>query len=331
MWKRILTGLKPTSAQLHLGNYFGAVKPLFELAKAHPDAEVFFMIVSMHAFTTLHDAEAIRTNTWELSKLYLAMMRNYGLSDDALMVYNQADVMWLTDLTWVFSCLTHMGFMERMHAYKDAVAKKTSSEVSVWTFVYPILMAMDVIAYDINYVPVGKDQKQHIEYARDIAQKFNSKYGETFVLPEPMISENVATVPWIDGRKMSKSYNNFIGLLDDKETVIKKIKRIPTNAIWIEEPKNPDEDNIYNIARLFLNEEEDKKLRARYEDGGLSYKVAKEELVEIVRGFIEPIQTEYNAIDEDYLKAMLDKNGQYAKSIVQAKVADVYKKVGFTL
>ncbi len=331
MKKRILTWLKPTSDQLHLGNYFGAVKPLFDLVKENPDAEVFFMLATMHSFTTLQDWKVLHDNTLSVSRLYLAMMRVEGFNDDDLFIYNPPSIPWHAQLTWVFQCLTHMWFMERMHAYKDAVAKGKTSEVWVWTFCYPILQAIDVILYDAHYVPVGKDQKQHIEYARDIAQKFNHLYWDTFVVPQPMVREDVATVPWTDWRKMSKSYNNFIGILDDEKTIRKKIARIPTAAIWIEEPKNPDEDNVYAIHKLFLNEDQDAKLRERYLQWWLSYKDAKQELADRVRDFVQPIQAEFAKITNEEIIAMLDKNAAYCNEITQPKVADVYEKIGFTL
>lgn len=162
-----------------------------------------------------------------------------------------------------------MGTMERMHAYKDAVAKGKANEISVGVFTYPILMAADILLYDTNEVPVGKDQKQHVEYARDIAEKFNRQFGETFTLPEPIIDTAVATVPGIDGRKMSKSYNNYIGMLDDEATLMKKIKLIPTDTKGIDESKDPDTCNVYNMIKLFLTEEEDVVLRARYINGPL--------------------------------------------------------------
>lgn len=331
MKKRILTWIKPTSNQLHLGNYFGAVKPLFDLVRENPDAEVFFMLASMHALTKVHDWQEMHDNSLAVVRLYLAMMRAEWFKDDDLLIFNPPVISGHAELTWVFQCLTHMWFMERMHAYKDAASKGKWSEVSVWLFCYPILMAIDIIIYDTDYVPVGKDQKQHVEYARDIAQKFNHHYGETFKLPQPMIRPDVATIPWTDWRKMSKSYNNFIWLLDDEATIRKKIARIPTAAIGIEDPKNPDEDNVYNIHKLFLNEEENEALRQRYLQWWLSYKDAKQWLADTVRAFVQPIQAEYAKTTNEEVIALLDKNAKVCNEIGKAKVADVYKKVGFTL
>jgi len=325
--KRILTGLKPTSNQLHLGNYFGAIKPMIELSKEKVDSEIFLFLANLHSFTYVHDGDKLRQNTINVMKLYLAC----GINSEQFMIFNQASVPWHVQLWRVLTCLTHMWHMERMHAYKDAVQKGTANETSVGTFCYPILMAADILLYDIDFVPVGKDQKQHVEYTRDIAQKFNNQFGETFVLPEAYIQKNVATIPGIDGRKMSKSYDNYIWLLDDEKTLSKKIKQISTNTLAIEEPKNPDECNVYNIMKLFMTESEDKDMRAKYETWGLSYKYAKDTLFEKVTAFLIPIQEKYNNISDDEINKILDLNAEKANVIAEKKIQDVYKKVGFFL
>ena len=258
--KRILTGLKPTSDQLHIGNYFGAIKPLLDLAK-DPDNEVFLFLANMHSFTQIHDGPTLRSYSMAILKLYIAM----GADPERITLYNPASIPGHAQLTRVLTCLTHMGFMERMHAYKDAVQKGTATEMSVGTFCYPILMAIDMMLYDADIIPVGKDQKQHVEYARDMAQKFNSMYGDTFVVPQPLIIESVATVPGIDGRKMSKSYNNYIGLLDSPEVLLKKVKQVATDMKTVEEPKDPDTCNVYMLTKLFLSSDEDQDLRKKYQ------------------------------------------------------------------
>jgi len=180
-------------------------------------------------------------------------------------------------------------------------------------------------------VPTGQDQKQHVEFARDIAQKFNTNYGETFVLPDSYIQKEVAVIPGIDGRKMSKSYKNFIGMLDDEKTISKKVKQIATDATPIQDPKNPDTCNVFNIMKLFLTSEEEVYRRKRYTDGGLSYKDAKDALFEKVRAFVTPIQEKYNAISDASIIALLAKNATRAHAIASKKIDDVYKKVGFSL
>jgi len=321
--KRVLTGIKPTGEQLHLGNYFGALKPMIELANSGK-YEIFMFIANMHALTEFHDAKGIRQNTFNVVKSYLAC----GLDPEKVHIYNQSDVPWHTNLHRVLSCVTNMWFMKRMHAYKAAVDKGRGDEISVGTFNYPILMASDIILYSPDLVPVGKDQKQHVEYARDIAGKFNHMFGETFKLPEPLINDTVATVPWTDGRKMSKSYNNYIGLFDDPKVIKKKVMRIPTAAISIESPKNPDDCNVYKIFKLFLNEQEDKLLRKRYEAGGLWFGEVKKELVEKITTFLAPIQQKYQAITDEEVLAILKKGASQVAPIAKEKIDEVYEKVG---
>lgn len=188
-------------------------------------------------------------------------------------------------------------------------------------------MAADIILYDATLVPTGQDQKQHVEFARDIAQKFNASYGETFVLPDSYIQKEVAVVPGIDGRKMSKSYKNFIGMLDDEKTISKKVKQIATDATPIEEPKTPDTCNVFNIMKLLLTTEEEIYRRKRYTDGGLSYKDAKDALFEKVIAFVAPIQAKYNSISDQEIIALLAKNADRANAIASKKIAEVYKKV----
>jgi tryptophanyl-tRNA synthetase len=218
-----------------------------------------------------------------------------------------------------------------MHSYKDALAKGKAGETSVGTFCYPILMAADILLYDADLVPVGKDQKQHVEYARDIAQKFNNAYGETFKIPGVYIKDEVAVVPGIDGRKMSKSYNNYIGLLDDEKTIMKKIKQIPTSTQTVEEAKNPDECNVYKICKLFLTPEEDELLRQRYLAGGLSFKEAKDYLYEKVIAFLAPIQATYATISDKEIIALLADNAKKVQVLAQQKITEVYAKIGFSL
>jgi tryptophanyl-tRNA synthetase len=188
-------------------------------------------------------------------------------------------------------------------------------------------MAADIILYDATLVPTGQDQKQHVEFARDIAQKFNASYGETFVLPDSYIQKEVSVVPGIDGRKMSKSYKNFIGMLDDEKTIGKKVKQIATDATPIEDPKDPDICNVFNIMKLLLTSEEESYRRKRYTDGGLSYKDVKDALFEKIIAFIMPIQEKYNNIYDAEIIAMLSKNADRANAIASKKITDIYKKV----
>ena len=322
---RILTWLQVTADQFHIGNYFWAIKPLIDLSEKNPGVEVFLFVANMHSFNSVQDWETIKWNTLNTLKLYLAAW----VDPDKIFIYNQADVAGHTQLMRVLTCLTHMWFMDRMHAYKDKSGKKKANEISVGLYTYPILMASDILLYDATHIPTGQDQKQHVEYARDIAQKFNHKYGETFVLP--MIAAEVGVIPGIDGRKMSKSYNNYIWMLDDVKTIKKKVSRIPTAAIGIEEPKNPDECNIYKITKLFINNEQDIALRERYTSGWLSFGEAKKELMVYINDFLWPIQEKFATISDEDIRALLQKNAPIANKLAEAKIQEVYKKIGFRI
>ncbi|MCX6823716.1 MAG: tryptophan--tRNA ligase [candidate division SR1 bacterium] len=324
---RILTGVKPTDSQIHIGNYFGAIKPMMQLAEKFKDAEIFLFLANMHGFTYVHDGKEIKQNSLNVLKLYAAC----GVDMKRFIIYNPAEIPGHAQLNWVLTCLTHMGFMERMHSYKEALDKGNAKNISVGTFCYPILMAADILLYDTDIVPVGKDQKQHVEYARDIAIKFNAAYGETFKIPDVYTQEDVGLILGIDGRKMSKSYNNYIGLLDDEKTILKRVKQIPTSTQTVEEPKNPDECNVYKICKLFLTPEEDEILRKRYQAGGLSYKDAKDYLYEKIIAFVQPIQKKYAEISDQEIIDLVKKNTQKVNELAQKKIENVYKKVGFTL
>lgn len=327
MTKRILTWIKPTDSQIHLGNYFGAVKPMMDLSAQFPDAEVFLFLAIMHGLTGLHDGKAIHDNSLNVLKIYMAC----GVDLKKFVIYNPADVPAHAQLSWVLGCITHMGFMERMHSYKEALDKGKAKEISVGVFTYPILMAADILLYDADMVPVGQDQKQHVEYARDIAQRFNNLFWETFKLPEPYIKPEVGTLIGVDGRKMSKSYNNYIWLLDDEKQVLKRVKQIATDTKTVEEPKNPDECNVYKMCKLFLTPEEDVALRKRYQAGGLSYKEAKDYLYEKIMAFLKPIQERYAKISDQEIIDLMKKNAVRVNELAKKKIAEVYKKVGFTL
>ncbi len=324
---RILTWLQATDYQIHIWNYFWAVKPILDLAKKFPDAEIFFFLAIMHSFNNIQDPTILRRNSINILKLYAAC----GADLSRFMIYNPAEIPGHAQLNRILTCITHMGFMERMHSYKEALDKGRAKEINVGVFCYPILMAADILLYDTDIVPVGKDQKQHVEYARDIAMKFNNAFGETFKIPEPYIKPEVGLIVWVDGRKMSKSYNNYIWLLDDEKTILKRVKQIPTSTLTVEEPKNPDECNVYKICKLFLTPEEDEILRKRYEAGGLSYKDAKDYLYEKILAFVQPIQKKYAEISDQEIIDLVKKNTQKVNELAQKKIEEIYKKVGFTL
>ncbi|UFX83275.1 tryptophan--tRNA ligase [Candidatus Absconditicoccus praedator] len=323
--KRVLTGIKPTAENLHLGNYFGSIKYMLEFQQSG-EYDNFMFLANMHTLTQLHNSEDIKKNTLNLIRTYLAS----GLDPQKTTIFNPAKIPAHAQLNWVLSCVTNIGYMKRMHAYKDALAKNTEENITVGTFCYPILMAADIILYDVDYVPVGKDQKQHVEYARDIAARFNNIFKpDFFKLPNPWIQQSLATIPGIDGRKMSKSYNNYIGLFDDDKTIFKKTRAIPTASIPVQEPKNPDECNVYNILKLFLSDDEDKNIREGYEKGGLSFKEVKDLLYEKLVEFIGPIRYKSSEISDEEILNILDQGTNKAAEISSKKMLEINRLVGF--
>ena len=255
---RVLTGIQP-SGDLHIGNYFGSIKPMIESQK---DQEVFAFIANYHAMTSLSDGERLSKLTMQAATDFLAL----GMDPKKSTFWVQSDVKEVLELYWVLSSFTPMGLLERAHSYKDKVAKGIASNHSL--FSYPVLMAADILLFNSQVVPVGKDQIQHVEIARDIALKFNNEYGDVFVLPEFKVDENVATVPGIDGQKMSKSYGNTIPIFSEEKVQSKIIKKIVTEPVPMEEPKEYEGCNVYNIAKLFLDYEECAALQERYKRGG---------------------------------------------------------------
>jgi tryptophanyl-tRNA synthetase len=225
---RILSGIQP-SGTLHIGNYFAMMKRMIEFQEEH---ELFCFIVNYHALTSLQDPEALRENTMSAVLDFLAL----GLDPDKAFFWIQSDVPEVTELTWIIGCQTSLGLLERSHSYKDKLAKGLPASCGLFT--YPVLMAADILLYQADIVPVGKDQKQHIEITRDIAERFNSVYGETFVLPEPLISDDIAVIPGTDGQKMSKSYGNTINIFEDEKSLKKKVMKIVTDSKAVEEPKD---------------------------------------------------------------------------------------------
>lgn len=322
----ILTWIKPTSDNLHIWNYFWSIKYMLDFQSSW-DYETMLFIANMHTLTTLHDAEKIRANSINSVRTYLSCW----IDPKKTIIYNPAKIAAHAQLSWILSCLTNIWFMKRMHAYKDAIAKNNEENTTVWTFSYPILMAADILLYEPDLVPVWKDQKQHVEFARDIAWKFNNNYWNTFKLPQPHINSNVAVIPWIDWRKMSKSYNNFIWLFDDKDTLLKKIRSIPTMSKWIDEKKNPDECNVYNMLRMFLDNDENLRVREWYEKWWLSFKEVKDTLLEKVTLFLLPIQEKSKSISDDYVISVINEWTNRANKIAERKIDEVYSKIGFNL
>jgi tryptophanyl-tRNA synthetase len=265
---RILTGIQPSGA-FHLGNYFGAMRPLIDMQER---GQVFAILVDLHALTSLRDAEMLRDFTRRAAIDFLAC----GLDPSRSVFFRQSDVMEHAELMWILSTVTPMGLLERCHAYKDKVARGLSANHAL--FAYPVLMAADILLYDADVVPVGKDQKQHLEVARDIVVKMNEAYGEVLKLPNPEIAEEVATVPGLDGQKMSKSYGNTIELFMDEKPLRKRVMSIVTDSTPLDAPKDPDASSILALYRLVASPAEVADMRSRFLAGGVGYGDFKKEL-----------------------------------------------------
>ncbi|MEW6594044.1 MAG: tryptophan--tRNA ligase [Thermodesulfobacteriota bacterium] len=277
---RILSGIQP-SGQLHIGNYFGMMRPMIENMDR---AELYAFIVDLHALTSVHDRERLSRGTLEAAADFLAL----GLDPERCTFWVQSDVPEVTELTWILSTLTPMGLLERCHSYKDKIAKGIAPSHGL--FSYPVLMAADILLYQAERVPVGKDQKQHIEVARDIAIKFNNTFGETFVIPEPVIDDNLATIPGLDGQKMSKSYGNTIPIFLPPKELKKRVMAIVTDSKPVEEPKDPDQCNLYNIYKLFAPADRLAEVRGLYVNGGAMYGKIKLELLDLLVEKFGPAQ-----------------------------------------
>ncbi len=270
--QRVLSGIQP-SGNLHLGNYFGMMRPALDLHE-DPGNDCFYFIADYHALTQTPDPELLRRRAHDVALDFLAC----GLDPERAVFFRQSEIPEITQLTWVLSCLAPLGLLERCHSYKDKIAKGLTANVGL--FSYPILMAADILIYDSRLVPVGRDQKQHLEVTRDLTQRFNHRYGETLIVPEAMIRDEVAVVPGIDGQKMSKSYENTIEIFGDEKRTRKKIMRMKTDSTPVEEPKNPESCNLFTLYKLFATTDEREEMAAAYRRGGLGYGQVKQALFE---------------------------------------------------
>ena len=287
---RILTGIQP-SGKLHWGNYFGAMKSMFDLQAKGED--MFMFIANFHAMTTMRDGAALRDATRDVALDYLAC----GLDPAKSIMYRQSDVPEVQELAWYLSCLAPMGLLERCHSYKDKVAHGLDATHGL--FAYPVLMAADILIMNADLVPVGKDQKQHLEVTRDLAQKFNNAYGEVFKLPDAYIPDSVATIPGTDGQKMSKSYHNTIELFEDAKSIKKKVMGIVTDSTPMESPKEPEGNSIYELYRLFATKEEVSAMADAFRAGGYGYGTAKKALLEAYHRLFDPFRERREALAKD--------------------------------
>ncbi len=319
--KRILSGVKPTG-KAHIGNYLGAMRNHVNMQQDH---ENFIFIADLHSLTTVRNKAELQELIIDLALDYLAL----GLNPERAVFFRQSDIPEHAELTWVLSCLTPMPMLENAHAYKDAVAK--GKEINAGVFTYPVLMAIDILIYKPDIVPVGKDQKQHVEIARDLAGKFNRTFGDVFKLPAPYIPEEVAVVIGTDGQKMSKSYGNTIELFASDKALKKQVMGIVTDSTPVEAPKDPD--TIYKLYSYFATEDEKKTLLERYRAGGMGYGDAKKLLLEKIIETFKPFREERERLKNDlaYVKDVLKNGAEKAREVASATKAEVWDKTGLTI
>lgn len=318
---RILSGIQP-SGRLHLGNYCGALRKHIELQDQH---ECFYFIANYHALTSITDRERLEELTHEVALTYLAL----GLDPGKAVFFRQTDVPEVTELTWILSCLTPVGLLQRAHAYKDKVAQGLSPNNGLFT--YPVLQAADILIYKSNLVPVGQDQAQHIEMTQDIQAKFNQAFDcNVLVRPEPLISAATAVVPGVDGRKMSKSYDNTIELFASPKQVRKRIMSIKTDSTPVEEPKNPETCNVFALLRLLASSGEVEEWKARYLKGGMGYGEAKKRLAELFEETFAPARQRYEELSRrpDEVNRILAEGGRRARAVAQQTMQEVRKCCG---
>jgi len=293
------------------------MEPMISFQENH---DLFCFIVNYHALTSIHDSESLKHNTLQAAIDFLAL----GLDPEKCHFWVQSDVPEVTELTWILACHTSLGLLERSHSYKDKVAKGVTPNSGLYT--YPILMAADILLYQSEVIPVGKDQKQHIEITRDIAERFNNTYGETFVIPEPLINDDLAVIPGVDGQKMSKSYNNTINIFEEEKPLKKKVMGIVTDSTPVEEPKDPDKCNVFALYSLFADETAKQEMRQKYLEGGLGYGTAKKELFALIWEYFKPFRerrAELASRPDDIVDIM--KKGAEKTRTIAAETLDMVK------
>ena len=317
---RVLSGIQPTG-RLHIGNFFGAMRQHLQLQAEH---DCFYFIADYHALTSNPTPAEVAEHTLNVAMDYIAL----GLDTKKTVFWRQSDVPEVTELAWILSCVTPMGLLQRCTSYKDKIAQGLSPNHGL--FAYPVLQAADILIYRTDLVPVGADQKQHIEVTRDIAARFNNAYGEVFNLPAERILEQVAVVPGTDGRKMSKSYGNTIEIFEPEKNVRKKIMRIVTDSTPLERPKDPDKCNVFALLKLVASTDELTAWENRYRSGGMGYGEAKKRLAELMIDYFKPFRQKRTDIenDIDYVKKVLADGAEWAGAVAAETLADVRKAVG---
>jgi tryptophanyl-tRNA synthetase len=317
---RILSGIQP-SGRPHLGNYFGALRQYISLQAGN---QPFYFIASYHALTTVQDPALLHEYTQGVALDFLAL----GLDPATSALFAQQDVPEVTELAWILSCVTPMGMLERATSYKDKIAQGISPNHGL--FAYPVLQAADILIYLSDVVPVGQDQKQHLEMTRDIASKFNQQFGEVFVIPEPYILDTSAVVPGVDGRKMSKSYGNDICIFDEGKTLKKKVMSIVTDSTPVEEPKDPSESTPYLLLSLLASADETAEWEARYKAGGMGYGDVKKRLLELIDEHFAPARERRRELENDpgYVSDVLRDGGLRARAVAQQVMEKVRDSTG---
>ena len=326
----VLTGITTTGAP-HIGNYVGAIRPAIA-ASRREDVDSYLFLADYHSLVKGRDPERLAQSTLEIAASWLAC----GLDPDRVVFYRQSDIPEILELTWILTCMTAKGLMNRAHAYKAALADNEAAQspdpdrgIMMGLYCYPILMAADILMFKAERVPVGRDQKQHVEMARDIAQRFNHHYGETFVLPDAVIDEHTAVLPGLDGRKMSKSYNNTIPLFLPEKQLRKAIMKIKTNSLEPGEPKDPDESSLFAIYAAFATRDETEAMRARYAEG-IAWGQMKQELFEYVNDHLRGARAEYERLmaEPDYVEAVLGKGADKARAFATPFLETIRRRVG---
>jgi len=317
---RVLSGIQP-SGGLHIGNYFGAMRQHIQLQAEH---DCFYFIADYHALTSNPSPAEITQRALDVTMDYLAL----GLDTEKTVFWRQSDVPEVTELTWLLSCVTPMGLLQRCTSYKEKVAQGLSPNHGL--FAYPVLQAADILIYKSDLVPVGADQKQHIEVTRDIAIRFNNAYGEIFTVPSEHIIESVAVVPGTDGQKMSKSYGNTIEIFEPEKSLRKKVMRIVTDSTPVDKPKNPDKCNVFALLKLVASSEELAEWEKRYRDGGMGYSEAKKRLAELLIDYFKPFRQKRTELENniDYVKKVLADGAKRAKAIAAETLAQARRAMG---
>jgi len=316
---RILSGIQP-SGRLHIGNYFGAIRQYVKLqAEGH---ECFYFIANYHALTTVHDKAELESNVLHVATAYLAL----GIDPAKSVFFVQSDVPQVTELCWILNCLCPVSMMEKATSYKDKIAKGISPTLGL--FDYPVLQAADIVIYDANLVPVGKDQKQHLEMTRDIAIKFNQLYGDVFVIPDARIEEATAVVPGLDGQKMSKSYNNTIEIFAEGKALKERVMAIVTDSAAADAPKDPDTNNVFNLLKLFISKEEQAEWRQKFTAGGLKYSDVKKRLIERINETFCPEKRKELSAHPEMVEEILAFGVEKARKIARTTLERARKACG---